>query len=62
VSRGIVLQEQDPLRDLPAAFFLHRELRRAKDLTATPRALHLCINSNKGNCYHSCHDASQYPP
>jgi len=26
VSRGIVLQEQDPLRDLPAAFFLQNVL------------------------------------
>ena len=26
VSRGIVVQEQDPLRDLPAAFFLQNVL------------------------------------
>jgi len=42
VSRGIFVQEQDPLGDLPVAFFLqnllqHREVGWAKDLSAPSR-------------------------
>ena len=45
VSRGIVVQEQDPLGDLPAAFFLQnvlqlhqqREREREREMSNTPR-------------------------
>ena len=37
VSRGIVVQEQDPLGDLPAAFFLQNVLQLQAEMSNTPR-------------------------
>jgi len=39
VSRGFVVQEQDPLGDLPAVFFLQNVLQLHQQMSNTPRLL-----------------------